>query len=321
MDKRRIFGVGVVVLALLSIPVRGVTAEKRFPSKPIQVIIPAAPGDTDNLLRPFVEKMPEYLGQPVTMVYKPGAATALGSKLVATAKPDGYTLLGCPGSALLVPHTQKDAGYSLESFAPVSCLVEGTLLFAIRDSAPWKNLKDLVADAKKRPNEITFSSSGTYGITHIAGEAFAKQAGIKMNYIPSQGSGPAVTATLGGHVDIASSALTPVFPHLKAGTLRVLAVFNKERAKALPDSPTFSEMGYPVVVPIYYGFLAPAGTPKEVVEIIAAATQNVIEKQGEFVNDRLGKLGAQLGFMRPAEYAAFLKDQDEFFERILKAYK
>ncbi len=316
--KRTILG--FFLIGILSGAICGLAeGQKPYPEKAIDLVVAFSPGGGTDVSARLISL---YLAQewkvPVNVVNKPGAVGILGTRDVIVAKPDGYTLLGCPGSSLLVPHTRKDAGYSLESFAPVSCLVEGTLLFAVRDSAPWKNLKDLVADAKKRPNQITYSTSGTYGILHIAAEAFAKEAGIKLNHIPSQGSGPAVTATLGGHVDIASSALTPVFPHLKAGTLRVLAVFNKERTKALPDSPTFAEMGYPVVVPIYYGFLAPRGTPEEVVEIIAAATQKIFEKQGDFINDRLGRMGAQRGFMRPAGYAAFLKRQDEFFERVLK---
>ncbi len=323
MDKKRIFGVGVVVLALLSIPVWGLPAEKKFPSKPIQVIIPASPGDTDNLLRPFVEKMPEYLGQPVVMVYKPGAGTSLGAGLVATAKPDGYTLLGSSQSSVaLVPLTQKEIAYTWESFAPVSCLVEGALVFVVLANSPWKNVNDLVADARKRPNQISISpGSGSLGILHIAAETFAKEAGIKLNFIPSQGSGAAVTATLGGHVNIASTGIGPVLPHVKAGTLRILAVFNKNRTKALPDSPTFAEMGYPVVLPVNYGILAPRETPKEVVEIIAAATKKVIENQGDLLNERLERLGGQVGYMGPAEYTAFLKGQNEYFEKIVKGNK
>ena len=150
MSARRIFWIGIVVLGLL-LPICGesLAAEKKFPAKPIQVIIPFQPGDTDNLLRPFIEKMPEFLGQPVNLIYKPGAAGSVGAGFVAASKPDGYTLVGSSYSSILtVPLTHKDVGYTWESFAPVSCLVEAASLLVVLPSAPWKDLKELVAANK-----------------------------------------------------------------------------------------------------------------------------------------------------------------------------
>ncbi|MCX5907421.1 MAG: tripartite tricarboxylate transporter substrate-binding protein [Deltaproteobacteria bacterium] len=165
MKSLRIVGIGIMVVGLMfSVLGEGLGAEKKFPTKPIQVIIPFQPGDTDNLLRPFVEKMPEYLNQPVTLVYKPGAAGAMGAGFVASSKPDGYLLVGTSQSSILiVPLTSKDLNYTWESFAPVSCLVEGTFLFAVKSDARWKNLKELVEDAKQNPDKITFTRSGTFG--------------------------------------------------------------------------------------------------------------------------------------------------------------
>lgn len=323
MKSLRIVGIGIMVVGLMfSALGEGFGAEKKFPTKPIQVIIPFQPGDTDNLLRPFVEKMPEYLNQPVTLVYKPGAAGAVGAGFVASSKPDGYLLVGTSQSSILiVPLTSKDLNYTWESFAPVSCLVEGTFLFVVKSDARWKNLKELAEDAKKNPDKITFTSSGTFGITHIAGEAFCKEAGIKMSYIPSQGSGPAVTATLGGHIDIASTALAPALPHLRAGTMRSLAVFNEKRVRVLPDSPSFTEMGYRVIIPGNYGLLAPKGTPKEVVEALHLALKKAVDQHKGFIEDRLEKLGAQIGFMGPEEYTEFLRGQYGYFDKVLKGIK
>jgi tripartite-type tricarboxylate transporter receptor subunit TctC len=323
MKAWRFLIVGMAAVGFIfSVQGEGLGAEKKFPTKAIQVIIPFQPGDTDNLLRPFVEKMPEFLGQPVTMVYKPGAAGGVGAGFVATSKPDGYMLVGTSQSSILiVPLTSKDLNYTWESFAPVSCLVEGTFLFAVKSDARWKNLKDLVEDAKKNPDKITFTSSGTYGITHIAGEAFCKEAGVKMSYIPSQGSGPAVTATLGGHIDIASTALAPALPHLKAGTMRSIAVFNEKRVRVLPDSPSFTEMGYRVIIPGNYGLLAPKGTPKDVVETLHQALKKAANQHKGFIEDRLEKLGAQIGFMGPEEYTEFLRGQYTYFDKVLKGIK
>lgn len=312
--------IGVLFFWVLLFPAgESFAAEKKFPVKPMQVIITFQPGDTDSVLRPFIEKMPEYLGQPMSFVYKPGAGGSLGAGVAAAAKPDGYTLIGSSQSAILVlPLTRKDLNYNLQSFAPISCLVEGGLLLAVRSDARWKTLKDLVADAKKSPGQITYSSSGTYAMPHLAGEAFSKEAGIKLNYIPSQGGGPAVTTVLGGHVNAYSGPLAPAYPHLQAGTLRMLAVYNPKRLRVYPDVPTLTELGYPIAMSAAYGLLAPRETSKEIIETLNQAAKKVVENQRRFINDRLDKLGAQLLYEGPEEYAAHLAKEHDLFARIIK---
>ncbi len=300
----------------------GIAAEKKFPTKPIQIIIPFQPGETDNLLRPFIEKMPEYLGQPVTFVYKPGAAGATGAGFVAGSKPDGYTLVGTSQSSIcLLPFTNKETGYTREFFAPISCLALGYLMFAVQTQARWKSIHELVAEAKKNPDQISYASTGTFGISHIAGEAFCRAAGVKLNHIPAQGSGPATTALLGGHVDIAVTGSGPSVPHIRAGSIRALIIFNEKRVQALPQVPTSSEMGYPVVLPLSYGLLAPKGTPKEVVEIISQATKKVVENHKAFLEDRLSKVGSEIGFMGTEEYGALLKQQSDYFGKTVQGIK
>jgi tripartite-type tricarboxylate transporter receptor subunit TctC len=297
-------------------------AEKKFPAKPIQVIIGFQPGDTDNSLRPYIEKMPEYLGQPLTFVYKPGAAGSVGAAFVASSKPDGHTLVGTSQSSiLLVPLLQKDVGYTWESFTPVSCLVEVPYFFVVQSNARWRNLKEFVAEAKKDPGKISYSSSGTLGLPHLAAEIFSREAGIKLNYIPSQGSTPAVTAVLGGHVDAVSSPAAPVVPHIRAGTMRPLAVFTKERVKAFPDIPTFQETGYKVNVSVIGGLLAPRTTPKEIIEVIYQAAKMVTVNHKAFLLDRFDKLGIQMRFASPEEYAAMLKSQHELFSAVIRELK
>ena len=204
-----------VVTGIASLfPLQGLAAEK-FPTKPIQVIIPFQPGDTDNLLRPFVERMGEFLGQSLSLVYKPGAAGAVGAGFVATSKPDGYVLVGTSHSSIaVVPLTNKQVSYSLDSFEPIASLVESGSLLVVLSSSPWMTFKDLIDASKKAPGKITYTSSGTFGTNHLIPEGLAKEAGVKWNHIPSQGSGPAITATLGGHVNMASTAVAPAPPHL-----------------------------------------------------------------------------------------------------------
>jgi len=322
--KRRLsYGVGVILLTFFYLSGGKILAtEQNFPTRPLQVIIPFAPGDTDVLLRPFADRMPEFLGQPLNFVYKPGAAGAVGAGFIAIAKPDGYNLLGTSQSCLaIVPHIQKDVSYTLESFVPINCLVESPILLLTQSGAPWKDLKELVSDAKKNPRKINYTSAGTFNVGNIAHEVFAIQAGVKFNFIPSQGSGPAITAVLGGHVQLASAAIAPALPHLKSGALRALAVYTEKRKSALPDVPTFVERGYPVVAPVNYGFLAPKGTPKEVIDKIQSAVQKVVENHGAYIKDRLSKFGAQVDFMAPGEYATFLRNQYDYYGRMVKSIK
>jgi tripartite-type tricarboxylate transporter receptor subunit TctC len=297
-------------------------AERKFPSKPIQVIIPFQPGDTDNLLRPFLEKMPEFLGQPVTMVYKPGAAGATGAGFVAASKPDGYLLVGSSHSSIVVvPLTQKDVGYTWKSFAPVCSMADSSSLLAVQSDSPWKTLKDLIEDSKKNPGKINYSSSGTFGSNHLIPEAMCAEAGIKWTYIPSQGSGPTITALLGGHVQVASTAIVPALPHLRSGALRPLAVYRPTRMRALPDAPTLRELGFSIHSASPYGILAPKNTPKEVVDAIYQAAKKAGEKYRDTIADRLDKLGAEIGFEGPEEYTAHLEKQYELFSKIYKIVK
>ena len=323
MKTVRIFGIVSLVSSLLLIPWGGSgAAEKKFPFKPIQVIIPFQPGDTDNLLRPYVEKAPEYLGQPVTMVYKPGAAGATGAGFVAASKPDGYLLVGSSHSSIVVvPLTQKDVGYTWKSFAPVCSMADSSSLLVVQSGAPWKTLKDLIEDSKKNPGKINYSSSGTFGSNHLIPEAMCAEAGIKWTYIPSQGSGPTITALLGGHVQVASTAIVPALPHLRSGTLRPLAVFRPTRMRALPDAPTLRELGFSIHSASPYGILAPKDTPKEVVDVLYQAAKKAAEKYRDTIADRLDKLGAEIGFESPEEYATHLEKQYELFSKIYKIVK
>ncbi len=322
MKPLRFLAVSVMALGLAFCPEgKGLAAEIKFPTKPIQVIIPFQPGSTDVLLRPFVEKIPEYLGQPVTYIYKPGAAGSLGAGFVASSKPDGYTLLGTSQSSItVVPLTQK-VPYSWRSFAPIICAVDVPNLCVVKGDARWKDLKEFVAEAKKNPGQISFTSSGAFGSLHITGEALASAAGIKLNHIPSQGSAPSVTAVLGGHVDMNIVTMAVVIPHLRAGTMRALCVFDEKRLSFFPDVPTAAEVGYKVFTSGVYGLLAPKGTSKEIVEAIYQAAKKVRENYGAALNERYEKMGVQMKFLGPDEYSKLLKEEEEWHDKIIKEIK
>ena len=318
MRALKIFGVGIMVLGfVLSGMGESLGAEKKFPTKPINVIIPFAPGDTDNNLRPFTDKMAQYLGQPLNFVYKPGASGAVGAGFVATADPDGYTLMGSQQSCLvIVPLTQKGLNYTLKNFSPICGLAGGYNVIAVPKGARWKNIQEFLAEAKKNPGKISYvSGSGALGITTLVAEAFFKEAGVKLNLIPAQGSGPAVTAILGGHTDAVSSQITPAFPHIQAGTLRPLVVSAERRVPTMPDVPTHVELGYRVNVPSLYGLLAPKGTPKEIVDALALAAKKASEEHKTAIEASLSKAGMQISYAGPEGFAQFLKSQDDYWTK------
>lgn len=321
LPQRRTFlaATAACALALAAAPA---AAQQPYPDKPIQLVIPFAPGDTDSMLRPFTERMNEFLGQPIVLAYKPGAGGGIGAGVVAASKPDGYTLVGSsPGSLVVVPLANKDVRYTTDSFAPVVALAEGAMMLVVPAASPWKNLKDLVEHSKKNPGRVTFTSSGAMGITHLLAEVASKEAGVRWSHIPYQGSAPAITALLGGHVEMAATAIGPAQGHLKAGTLRALAVFGDGRLKAYPDVPTLKELGYNIGSPTLYGIAAPAGTPRAVVEALHTAARKTVEKHGEAIAANLAVLGAEVRLLGPDEYGAYLQRQKQLFSEALGTLK
>ena len=294
-------------------------AQDKFPSRPIQLVIPFAPGDTDNMLRPITDKMVEFLSQPLVMNYKPGAGGGVGAGQVATSKADGYTLVGTsPGSIVVVPLANKDIHYTTDSFTPIAALSEGVMMLVVPSISPWKSVKDVVDYSKKNPGKVTFSSSGSMGITHLLAEIFTKDAGVKWNHIPYPGSAPAITAVLGGHVDMASTAIGPAQPHIKAGSLRPLAVFGDTRVKAYPEVPTLKELGYKVGSPTLYGISAPKGTSREVVDALYTAAKKATDKYNEQISTSLSMMGAEIKLLGPDEYTAYLRSQNQLFSSAVK---
>ena len=311
MTGKKLFTLLALAASLLGLNAQ---AAEPFPTKTVQVVIPFAPGDTDNMLRPFIDKMGEFLGQSVILTYKAGAGGGVGAGSVANSKPDGYTLVGTSqGSIVVVPLFNKEIKYTTESFAPIASLSEGGFMLLVAASSPWKTLQDLVDYSKNNPYKINFTTSGAMGVTHLLAEIFASEAGIKWTHIPEKGSGPAVTALLGGHVEMTSSAVAPALAHIRAGTLRPLATFGENRLKAFPEVPTLKELGYKLASPGYYGILAPKDTPKDVIDAIYTAAQKVTEKYQAQIAQNLGGFGAEIKLLPPTEYAAYLSEQKKLF--------
>lgn len=272
----------IFTLLLAALAAFSVTAQDHFPSRPISLIVPFPPGGVADLTgRPTAQAMEKLLKQPVAIVNKAGAGGAIGMAAVANAKPDGYTLLMALSSISIIPEADKLFGrqpaYQMNQLAPIALISADPTVLVVRSEAPYRTLKDLVDDARKRPNGLSFSSSGVYGTLHMAIEMFTHAAGLKLRHVPYTGAGPALTSLLGGHVDILASGPSVVTPQIKAGTLRPLAVWGAKRLPALPDVPTFKELGYDIEFYIWSGIFAPAGTPAAVVNTLREAAKKAVQ--------------------------------------------
>jgi tripartite-type tricarboxylate transporter receptor subunit TctC len=315
----KVFAVIIPSIVMVWIVSEAWTAEGKYPNRPIRVVIGYTPGSTDMAFRPFADKLPEYIGQPITFVYKPGATGAVGASFVAKAKPDGYTLIGAPAASVLTPPlTQEGLDYTVDDFVPICRLVKSPIMLVVKTDAPWKTVKDVVEEAKKFPGKLAYSSAGVFSSANLSMEWFLKSAGINMTHVPCEGSTPAVTALLGSHVNMTSSAMASPMPHIKAGTIRPIGVFEKNRLKEFPGVPTFLESGYPVVLYTWYGFMVPKGTPEEVIKTIYMACKKVVEEHRDFIEDRLGKMSFKLDFLSPEEFASEVKAENEIMKNIIK---
>jgi len=256
-------------------------AEEPYPSRPIQAIVPFPPGGVSDLVaRPFAASLEKVLKQPVAIVNKTGASGNVGVQIVAVARPDGYTLLIMLSTMSVGPEVDallnRPPAYKLEDFAPIALLSSVPAVLVVKKDAPWKNFREFVADAKRRPNQIKYSTGGIYAIMHLAAELISMAADIKLNHIPMSGGGPAVTALLGGHVEASTPGANVVTAQIKAGTLRALVSTGDQRLPFLPDVPTMKELGYDVEYYIWTGFFAPKATPPSALKVLREGSRQAV---------------------------------------------
>ena len=242
------------------------------------------------------------------MVNKTGAAGAVGMQYVATSKPDGYTLLLALSSISIIPEADKLFGrqpaFTVDQFAPLALISADPTILVVPADKPWKTAKEFIEDAKKRPGQISFSSSGVYGTLHMAMELLSHPAGIKLRHVPYGGAGPALTAILGGHVDALASGPAVVLPHIRSGKLRPLAGWGDKRVAALPDVPTFKELGYPdAEFYIWAGVFAPKGTPEPVLAKLRQALRQAVEDPD--FKGAMDKLQTPIAFKQGEEFQRF----------------
>jgi tripartite-type tricarboxylate transporter receptor subunit TctC len=276
----------VLLAGLAALACAAAVAQETYPTRAITMIVPFPPGGVADVTgRPTAAAMEKILKQPVVVSNRPGAGGAVGNAAVANAKPDGYTILMALSSISVIPAADalfdRKPAYSLDQFAPVALITADPTFLTVHPSLPAKSVKELVALGRSKPGQLSFSSSGIYGALHMPMEMFLHAAKLKMRHVPTTGGGPAITAVLGGHVDMCAGGPAAVTPHVKAGKLRPLASWGPKRHEGYPDIPTFKELGYDIEYLIWAGMFVPKATPDAVVKVLRDAARKAVE-DGDF---------------------------------------
>jgi tripartite-type tricarboxylate transporter receptor subunit TctC len=306
--------------ALWPFPVRAQSPVSGYPSHPITLIVPYAPGGgNDVVARAVSEPMSKSLGQPVVIENRGGAGGSVGTRQVAKSPADGYTLgLGGTGTLAVDPTLYPNVGYDpRKDFAPIGLIATTPLIVLVNESVPARNVRELIALAKAQPGKLNYASAGTGSGIHLGTVLFAESAGIDITHIPYKGSGPALTDLLGGHVQIYFSSLPPAVGLVKEGKVRALAVTSLKRSASFPDIPTVAEQGLPgFEAVLHYGIVAPAGTPRPIVDKLNAALRSALSDTA--VNGHLATEGAEPLPTTPEEYAADIDREETKWSALVK---
>jgi tripartite-type tricarboxylate transporter receptor subunit TctC len=295
--------------AAAALAVGPAVAQEAYPTRAITIINPFPPGGaSDVVTRPLAAVVETIVKQPCVIETKAGAAGAVGAQFAANAKPDGYTLLShitsISGFAEVDRLFGRQPKFTNADFIPLARFVADPCVLIVNDQQPYKSAKEFIDDAKKRPNEIIFSSSGLYGALHIPTALFMKAAGgLQLRHLPTNGGGPALTALLGNNSQALVSSVSACLTQIKAGKARPLALFGAQRSKALPDVPTLKELGYDVEYYLWVGMFAPKGTPANVASTLREAF-NKAAHTDQF-KTALTNLGQDLDYMDQPEFAKF----------------
>ncbi|HUL93501.1 MAG TPA: tripartite tricarboxylate transporter substrate binding protein [Burkholderiales bacterium] len=316
MNFRRSVPVALSMLCLQA----GLAAAQSFPSKPVRVIVPFAPGGaTDVVFRLLAPKLSENLGQQAVVENRAGGGSTIGMDAVAKSAPDGYTLGVANLSFAVNPSLMAKLPYDTErDFAPVSLVTIVPLAISVHPSVPARSVKELIVLAKAKPGSLHYASSGNGSATHMATELFKFMTGTDIVHVPYNGGGPAVVAVVGGQVPIYTGSIPSQVQHVKSGKLVALAVTSSKPDPALPGIPTVAEAGVPGYEAVeWQGVVVPAGTPGPVIERLNRAIVQSV-KAPDF-NERLVGVGAHAVGSTAAEFADYLKKELATWSRVIKA--
>lgn len=295
-------------------------AQAKYPDHPIQLVVTVPPGGAADIVARLIgSKLADALGQPVIINNRGGAGGTTAAAQVAKSEPDGYTLLlNTIATHGIGPHIYANLQYDpVKDFAPVILVAKLPLIMAINADVPAKTVADVIALAKAKPGELTFSSAGTGGAPHLAGELFKGVTGTDIQHIPYRGSGPAVIDLIAGRITMMFDATPSLLPNIQGGKLRPLAAASPQRHRLLPDVPSFAELGYPGMdIALWYGVVAPGGTPAPIVQRLNAELAKIVDMPD--IRSKLTEQGADVAGGTAEDFAAFMRNESARWGAVVK---
>jgi len=306
-----------ILAILLAVP--AIATAEDYPSRPIRLIIPFPPGGSNDVVgRVFATRLSEHLGKQVVVDNRSGAGGVVGTEAAANTPPDGYTLLVISLAHAVNPWLYKLAYDPIKAFTPIGIMASGTNVLSVNPELPVHSVKELVAMAKAKPGDLQYASAGIGSFQHLGGELFKLTAHVDMLHVPFRGGGPAMIDVVGGHTKVIFSSLVQTTPFIRSGKLRALATGGAKRSPVLPDLPTIAEAGVPgYEATNWWGIIAPAGTPKEVVEKVHAALTAV--QDSPETQKHLESEGAAVVKMSSDEFGKFMVSEMDKWGKVVKA--
>ena len=315
MDRRAFLKAAASMPLVATLDLRTAAAQSTWPTHSLTIVVPFAPGgQADIAARPVALGLSKLLGQSVVVDNRVGAGGAIGATAVAKAEPDGHTLLMALSAIAVLPEAERVSGrkpsYEMSQLTPIARVLGDPNLLIVSAASPYKTVQDLIDDAKQRPGQIGYASSGNFGASHLSMEMFCNAAGIKLLHVPYRGGGPALAALLGGQVVASAQGAGPLKAYSDEGKLRVLATFGAERHAAFPDAPTFREAGLDdVVLYVWAGLFAPKAVPADVVAKLRQAMKTIMsdpETIGIFT-----KAGSPPAYLDTPEFTAYVEQDSK----------
>ena len=311
---------GIVFALCACLAAAGAYAQASYPTKPIRFIVPFPPGGgTDILARVIATRLTESLGWQIVVDNRGGAGGNIGLQAAAQAAPDGYTMvMGQTSNLAINPSLYSKLPYDpLRDFIPVSLVSASPVALVVSSKSPYKTLGDFVTAAKAKPGQLTFGSPGSGTVSHLTGELFQRTAGIKYVHVPYKGAAQALPDLIGGRIDLYSSSLETAMPHMKAGTIRALALTSLQRVSVVPDVPTVAESGYKgFEATTWFGILVAKGTPEAIVNTLTTAITKVLQLPE--VKERMSASGGLPVKTGPKEFSGLLKSELQRWARVVK---
>lgn len=312
----------IIISCIALVSAAAASAQDAFPSRPITMIVPFPPGGVADITgRPTAAALEKVLKQPVIVTNRPGAGGAVGNAAVANAKPDGYTVLMALSSISVIPAADalfnRKPAYSLDQFEPIALVSADPTILVVNPSVPVKTLKELVALAKTKQGQLSYSTSGIYGALHMPMEMFLHAEKLKMRAVHTTGGGPAITAVLGGHVEMTVGGPAAISAQVKAGKLRPIVSWGAKRHEAYPNVPTFKEQGYDIEYYIWAGMFGPKGVPEANLKVLRDGVRKAVADPD--FKSAMDKVNSPIQYLDAPEFRKYWEADAERLAAVVKA--